>query len=70
MTRLRGTLKVGIEPHPIATEVLSVIDMHPISLPFPVELETDALPHEGEQLDEDAAAEAIDIQIADALFTA
>ena len=44
--------------------------MHPISLPFPVELETDALPHEGEQLDEDAAAEAIDIQIADALFTA
>ena len=44
--------------------------MHPISLPFPEEYETDDLPHEGEKLDEGAAAEAIDIQIADALFTA
>jgi len=48
-----------------------VIDMHPISLPIPEEYTVgEELPSEEGELDESKGAEVIDIQIADALFTA
>ncbi|MBA2504845.1 MAG: hypothetical protein H0V29_02745 [Thermoleophilaceae bacterium] len=48
-----------------------MIDMHPISLPIPEEYTAgEELPYEEGHLDESAGAEVIDIQIADALFTA
>lgn len=54
-----------------------MLDQYPLTaLPLPYEgseevAALDALPHEGDQkMDETQGAEAIDIQIADALFTA